>query len=117
LVDAHIPQLGFLEVGRDPDVIEVYDAHQLLAGLNILSLLDGAVCNYPIYGSHDGRVSQIQLGLVERRFLAFDEGFRRLGPRTHNPYLLRAGAGILNVSLGLKNFALGSLDLLLGCGG
>src|ERR1700685_1577360 len=35
LTNAHVPQLGFLEVGSDPDIIKRHNGEQLLPGLDI----------------------------------------------------------------------------------
>jgi hypothetical protein len=48
LSDAHIPQLSFLKIGCDPDIVEIDDAHQFLPGLHVLSHLDGAVGDHAI---------------------------------------------------------------------
>src|SRR5258708_7774766 len=37
----HVTELGFLEVGRDPDVVKRHHRHQLLAGGDVLTKFHG----------------------------------------------------------------------------
>src|SRR6184192_1419410 len=53
LVDAHLPQLGFLEVGGHPYVIKVDDPHQFLPGLHVLAYLNRSVGNNSIHRRND----------------------------------------------------------------
>ena len=63
-------KLRFLEVGGNPDVVEIDDLHQLLPGSDILPDLDGAIADDAVDRSNDFGVLQVQLRLIESRFLA-----------------------------------------------
>ena len=102
----HFAQLVFFEVGRDPDVVEVDDLHQLLSGRNILSDFDGAIADDPAHWRDNFCVLQIELGLVEFSFFRIGLGLRGLRPRTDHCQLLRCRIGLPQTSLRLIQFGL-----------
>src|ERR1019366_7676354 len=61
----HVGELGFLEVGRDPDFTKRNNGHQVLSVGYVRSYLHGALAYCTIYRCHDGRVRQIELCLIE----------------------------------------------------
>src|SRR5262249_3827810 len=62
---AHMLELSFFEVRRNPDVLERHHSQQLLAGLHIHSN-DDALVYYSADRRGNARVSQIQFRLSER---------------------------------------------------
>ena len=68
LADAQIAQLGFLEVGVDPDLADRADGHDLLSGLKIIALVDVPPRDEAVDFGFDRAVAEIQLGYFEVRF-------------------------------------------------
>ena len=72
LIHPHIPQLCLFEICRDPDVIQIHDAHQLLPRLNVLSHFSRAVSNNAVHRCSNRRVLQIQPCRVQFCFFLLD---------------------------------------------
>ena len=51
LADFHLAELGFFEVGGDPDIIERNDLHQFLTRGHVLSDLNGATADASVTGA------------------------------------------------------------------
>jgi hypothetical protein len=68
----HVGQLRLFEVRGHPDVAQRNDRHQVLAGLDILSHIDGAAANDTIDWGFDGGVLEIELRLVQRRLITLN---------------------------------------------
>ena len=65
LADAQVGELGFLEVGVDPDLGERADGHQALAGLDVVAGVDVAAGDHAVDLGDDVAVAEVQLGLGE----------------------------------------------------
>ena len=65
LADPQVGQLGFLEIGVDPDFGQRTDGHQALAGLHVVAGVDVAPRDHAADLGIDVAIAQIQFGLVE----------------------------------------------------
>src|SRR5271165_1494958 len=109
LSNFHFAKLRLFEVGRDPNVVQVDDLHEFLAGSNILPDLHRAIAHDAGDRGYDFGVLQVQLGLIKIRLLALGFGQGRRCPGLYHLNL---------VGRGLNQLALSLSDLLLrGVGG
>ncbi len=99
LADLHFAQLRFFEVGGDPNVVEIDDLHQFLAGSDVLPDFDGAIADDAVHRGNDLGVLQVQCGLIEIRFLALRLRQGRCGPGARDLHLLGRGVGVAPVGL------------------
>ena len=67
LADAHLGQLGFLEVGFHPDLFQRHDGHQRRARLHALAQLHLALGDVAGHRRDDRRALQVQIGLAQLR--------------------------------------------------
>ncbi len=58
-------QLGFLEIGVDPDFRQRTDHHQRLTGLHVIARVDVAARDHAIDLGKNVAVAQVQLGLFQ----------------------------------------------------
>ena len=65
LADSQLGELGFLEVGVDPDLGERADGHQVLPGLDVVAGVDVAAGDHAVDLGDDVAIAQVQLGLSE----------------------------------------------------
>ncbi len=63
LSDAQVGELGFLEIGVDPDFGQRTDGHQRLAGLDVVARIDVAAGDDAVDLGEDIAIAQVQVGL------------------------------------------------------
>ena len=93
LADLHVPQLCFLEVRRDPNVVKIDDFHHLLPNGNVLPHFDGAVGDDATYWRDDLGVLQIELRLIKRGLLGQNLRLRRISASANCCNLLGRSLG------------------------
>ncbi len=98
LANLHLPQLGFFEVRRDPNVVEIDDLHQFLAGSDVLPDFHGPIADDAVHWGDDFCVLQVQRSLIEIRFFALGFGQGGGSPGAGNLHLLGRGIGIAELA-------------------
>ena len=107
-------ELGFLEVGRDPNFTKRNDGHQVLAAGYVRSYLHGALAHHAIDGSHDGGVGKIELRLIKRCFRALRQGIGGLRLGLGGGHHIRRGPRVTHFGGGLFDAGLRLFHLRLG---
>ena len=78
-------QLGFLEIGVDPDFRQRAQRHHALPGLHVIARVDVSARDHAVDLGHDVAVAQVQLGLIQVGLgfvaLGFGQLDRRRRPR------------------------------------
>ena len=114
LARLHVAQLGFLEVGGNPDVIEIDHFHQFLPRNDVLPDLDRAVADDPVHRSDHFRVVEIEFRLFEAGFGTLNLSLRGLRLGLGNLQLLGGGVGLTKVGFRLNQPSLGLGNLVIG---
>src|SRR5258706_1662589 len=95
----HVGQLGFLEVGGDPD-LRRDDREDLLPRYNVVALLHVPPGNPSVLRRRNDGPGQVEFGLVELRLCLLDLAFELLHLRFGLANLLRDGRILLHLRLG-----------------
>ena len=111
----HLPKLRFFEVRRDPNVVEINDLHQFLAGSDVLPDFHGTIADDAVHRGNNFCVLQVQCRLIEIRLLVL--GFRqgRCSSGADDLHLLGGSIGVSRICTRLYEPALRLCDLLLSC--
>ena len=122
LAGAHAVELGFLEVGGDPDVRRD-DRQDGLTGLHVVALLDVALGDPAILRRGDAGPGQVQRRLVElgagQRHLRLELAHLGLGLADilrHQLGLAHCRLRLVHLGVGGAQRGVGGVDLLLGGG-
>src|SRR4029079_13986723 len=116
LAGTHRLQLRLLEVGGDPDLLEIDDRPQRLSRLDDLPRLDRLAADDAGAGGLDGGVFEVQLRLLQRGLGLRDPRLRRGGSRLRDLQLLRRGLRGGQAGARLRGGAARLLRALLGDG-
>ncbi len=74
LAGLHVTNLGFLEIGLNPDVLIRNDRHQISTCLHILAFAGSALADQAADGRVDFAAGQVQFGLGQIGFGVGDHG-------------------------------------------
>jgi hypothetical protein len=96
LAGGDVGQLSFLEIRGDVDLIQGNDGEEQLPRGNVLAQVHGLLRDLAGYGGGDVGVGEIQLGLLQQGFGAFDGGERRFVGSFGDGDLLLARFGLQN---------------------
>ncbi|MNZ47321.1 hypothetical protein D3C78_650360 [compost metagenome] len=89
LANAHVAQLGFLEVGVDPQLVQGDHRHGRGARLQALAQLHGALGHVARDRRHQGGAGVVQIGLAQ-----FSGSGHHLGVRRHHGVIDQRGSGV-----------------------
>jgi len=113
----HEPQLGFLEVRRDPDIIQRNNRHQLRPGRDIGASLVGLFPTMPLTRRDDRAIAKVELSLFDQRPSLSHDSFSALRARRAYGTCCSVSADWIEASvcaIGLIDGALRDADILFG---